>query len=206
MTRKSYREAVLLFAAFLDERGGPTLADDVTRADVEDFIGEQLARWTPATAAVRFRSLQSFWKWAHEALGLEHNPMSGMEPPRVPEKLVPLLTLDQQRRLVHACVGQTFDDARDEALVRLMLETGLRRAEAAGITLDRLDLAQRRVVVTGKGARERVVGFGLNTSKALRRYLRRRRDHYAAKTGGPLAGTQGPAVGRLDQRDRPAPR
>jgi site-specific recombinase XerD len=61
--------------------------------------------------------------------------------------------------------------------MRLLLTTGLRRSECAGIMLDDLDLRGQTVKVMGKGRRERVVHVEDATALALRRYLRARRLH-----------------------------
>jgi site-specific recombinase XerC len=56
----------------------------VKRADVRDFIADQLERWKPATALNRYRSLQAFFKWCVAEGELEANPMVGMKPPQLP--------------------------------------------------------------------------------------------------------------------------
>jgi integrase len=53
---------------------------------------------------------------------------------------VPVLTEDQLRRLLKACDGRDFAARRDSAIIRLLIDTGLRRGECAGILLDDLDL------------------------------------------------------------------
>lgn len=63
------------------------------------------------------------------------------------------------------------------AILRLLLDSGLRRGELAGLTLDDLDLDQQTVRVTGKGSRVRVVPFGKKTARDLDRYIRIRTTH-----------------------------
>ncbi len=48
--------------AFLAEHGMPTTVDGVRREHVEAFIEGQLARWTPSTAASRYRYVQQFFR------------------------------------------------------------------------------------------------------------------------------------------------
>jgi site-specific recombinase XerC len=56
-------------------------------------------------------------------------------------------------RLLKACEGRDFAGRRDTAVILLLLDTGMRRAECAGLTLDDVDLDQRIVWVLGKGRR-----------------------------------------------------
>jgi integrase len=47
-------------------------------------------------------------------------------------------------------------DRRDEAIVRLLLDTGMRRGECAGLTVADVDLDQDVAVVLGKGPTARL--------------------------------------------------
>lgn len=57
-TVQSYAESARRLGAFLDQRGMPSEVDSIRREHVEAFIEDLLANWSPATAAVRYRSLQ----------------------------------------------------------------------------------------------------------------------------------------------------
>jgi site-specific recombinase XerD len=81
---KSYTEAVGLLADFLAARGHPLTVNAVKRADVRDFIADQLDRWKPATALNRSRSLQAFFKWCVAEGELKASPMVAMKPPQLP--------------------------------------------------------------------------------------------------------------------------
>jgi len=50
--------------------------DSLTRADVEDFLGDQLSRHRATTAAGRYRSLQQFCRWAAEEELIEASQMA----------------------------------------------------------------------------------------------------------------------------------
>jgi hypothetical protein len=78
----------------------------VKRADIRDFIADQLDRWKPATALNRYRSLQAFFKWCLAEGELDTSPMVGMKPPQLPDEPPPVLTDDQLRRLLKSCDGR----------------------------------------------------------------------------------------------------
>ena len=77
-----------------------------------------------------------------------------------------MLTDDQLRRLLKACQGRAFADRRDTALLRLLLDTGMRRAEIAGLGVGDVDFDHNVALVLGKGRRPRACPFG---RKAARR-------------------------------------
>src|SRR5580692_5875520 len=62
-TIKSYIEALDLFIAYLVAEGMPTRIDAITRVHVETFLGDQVDRWRPKTAQIRYGNLLQFFKW-----------------------------------------------------------------------------------------------------------------------------------------------
>lgn len=124
--------------------------------------------------------------------------MARMSPPIVPEQPVRVLTDDELRRLFKACDGTEFDQRRDNAILRLFAETGIRRAELAGLTPDDIDLRERYVRVLGKGRRQRFVGFGASTAQAVDRYLRVRARHRCASLPAMWIGHFGAMTGRCE--------
>src|SRR4051812_31540779 len=116
-----------------------------------------------------------------------------MSPPAVPEQSVPLLTDEEISRLLQACKGNDFESRRDTAIIRLLLDSGLRVAELIGIKLQHLDFEQDVALVMGKGRRQRAAPFGNRTGEALRRYIRTRAKHpLATSTDALWLGRKGP--------------
>src|SRR5258708_35739154 len=106
--------------------------------------------------------------------------MVRMKGPTVDVIAPTVLTDDEQRCLLDACRGSSFEDRRDAAILRLMLDTGLRRGEVAAMTLEELDLQGQAVRLVGKGGRPGVVFFGVRTARDLHRYLRTQPRHRLA--------------------------
>lgn len=176
-TVQTYVESVNRFASFLAEQGMPTDPTLIAREHVEHFIADLLTRHKPATASNRFRALGTFFRWMLEEGEISASPMAKMKPPAVPETPPVVLTADQLNRLLRACSGTTFEDRRDTAFILLFLDTGMRRAELAGLTVDDLDLDLNIAHVMGKGRRPRACPFGKKAARALDRYLRARGRH-----------------------------
>ncbi len=176
-TIATYSKAVEQFDGFLAEPGRRRSRQvaDVRREDVEAFLVERSdAGMRPATLAQRFRSLQQFFKWLAAEGEVDGSPMATMRPPHVPETPAPVLREDELRKLLDTCAGTGFEDRRDSAIIRLFLDTGMRRGELAGLRVDDVDLDQEAAVVMGKGRRPRACPFGHKTGQALDRYLRLR--------------------------------
>jgi site-specific recombinase XerD len=203
-TIQSYVETVEQFAAWA-EIDDPTT---VTRADIDAWIGHLLDTSSPATAALRFRSLKVFFNWLANEEEIPVSPMAKMAAPTVPEKPVPVLSVDAVRALLDTCKGIDFTARRDTAIIRLLYDTGMRRAELAGLRLVDVDDDQDVVWVIGKGSRPRGCPFGARTGQALDRYKRSRSKHPFAHLEALWLGTKGPftAEGVRQMLDRRAVR
>jgi integrase len=118
--------------------------------------------------------------------------MERMTPPHVPEQPVPIVNDDVLAALLATCKGNTFENRRDTAIMRLFVDTGMRASELVNLRVEDVDFEQQLAFVVGKGGRGRACPFGARTADALRRYLRFRLRAAAADTTARLwLGRQG---------------
>jgi integrase len=110
----------------------------------------------------------------------------------VPAQDVPVLSADDQRKLIASCDGTDFESRRDAAIIRLFLDTGMRRAELAGLRIEDLYFDSDVAIVLGNGRRPRACPFGRKTAQALDRYLRARAKHSLADDAALWLGRKGP--------------
>jgi site-specific recombinase XerD len=141
--------------------------------------------------AKHYRSLQQLFRWLVEDGEIGHSPMERMRPPAVPEQPVNILTDDELRALLDAARGNTFENRRDTAKLRMLIDTGMRAGELAGLAVTDLDAEQGVAIVMGKGRRGRAVPYGAKTADALRRYLRARAQHPQAASEALWLGKKG---------------
>jgi site-specific recombinase XerC len=179
-TVQSYLESGTKLVEFIERKGLPREAGAVRREHVEAFVTELLETRAPATAALRYRSLQQLMAWLVDEGEVAESPMAKMRPPRVPDQPVPVIAKDDQRRLMAVCAGKDFDDVRDTAILRVFLSTGARLAEVAGLQVHDVDLDDAVAKVLGKGRRVRGLPLTPKAVKALDRYERARRRHPGA--------------------------
>jgi integrase len=131
----------------------------------------------PGTVKIRYRGLHRFCSWLVEEGELPANPMATLSPPTLKMKPVPVISDDELATLLKACNGREFADRRDEALIRLLLDCGVRISEACGLRVDDLDLDQGMAIVKGKGNKVRPIYFSARTARPLDRYVRMRTQH-----------------------------
>ena len=169
----------------------PTTLEAATRADLEAFMAEVLARRAPSTAATYYKVLKVLYAWLLDEQEIDTDPMARMKPPTVPAKPVPIVPADGLKRLFAACAGPGFEARRDTALIMLLLDTGARRAEMVGLKLADVDLDLDVLLVLGKGRRERTLPFGRKAGEALDRYLRAWARHKDAELSWLWLGLKG---------------
>lgn len=193
-TVNSYLTGVRLFLAWCDTQSVPAV---LNRATVNGFVSQLLEGGAEAsTARSRQLALRRFSAWLVEEGETTTDALLGLKPPKLDVKVTPILTDEQIRALIKACAGREFRDRRDEAIVRLMVESGLRAGEVIGIGTADLDLARGVVVVRrGKGGRGRSVPFGSQTARAIDRYTRARRAHRLADAPALWLGDRGKGLG-----------
>jgi site-specific recombinase XerD len=187
-----YCNAVSNLASYLVDEG---VTREPTRDDINKWMERELGRHAASTARRDYRGVQQFFKWAVDEEEVKRNPMERTKAPVVIEQPSVVLTDEQLGDIVRACEGKRFQDRRDMAIVRLLFDTGMRREECASIRLEKLDLDQNLVRVTGKGRRERDCPFGRRTALALDRYLRARNDRQEKNDSHLWLGIRGPLTG-----------
>lgn len=184
----TYTESARLFARHHD---GETIRS-ITSDSIRDWLLDLRERGrSESTLSNRYRGLRAFLNWAAAEELIEENPILGVPEPRPPERPVQTLTIEQLQSILRTC-DRTFEGTRDEALIRLLVDTGMRRSECATLTVEALDFEHDTATVLAKGNRIRVCPFGPRTAKQLRRYLRARLDHSYAERPELWVGRRGP--------------
>ena len=190
-TLKAYGDGVRYFLDWCERHE----ATPLSRASLRGWVSALLdGGAAAATARARQLAVRRFSAWLAEEGEIGTDPFLGVKAPKLDQQVVEPLTDEQLRALLKACQppkGATPAEAlrhrRDEAILRLMLETGARAGEVVALTLDDLDLvAGTATIRRGKGGKGRVVPVGPQAAQAIDRYLRLRRHHRLAATSADL--------------------
>jgi len=199
-TIKSYTDGVRLFLAWCEREGtGPAL----DRHTVNTWIASLLDGGAEAaTARSRQLAVRRFSAWLAEEGEIPADQLAHMSPPKLDAKHVPVLSDDQLRAMLAACKGPRMMDKRDEAIIRLMTETGARAGEVLALEVGDVNLmAGTAVIHRGKGGKARTVPFGPRTGAAIDRYIRARRHHRLASTPALWLGDRGKGLAYYGLRD-----
>ena len=193
-TVRNYVRAVGYLADSLESRGKDW--DTARQIDCEAWLAGMASRGvTPSYRNQCLAGCKGFFKFLEDELWRDGqvSPMRKMKSARVRARVPSFMPDEVLAWVIAACADEKdrFLRARDEALIRFLLDTGLRRTECAELELDAVNLATRRVRVVGKGGKERHVAFGVRTKMAIQRYLRERKEHPSASSKRLWLGRRG---------------
>lgn len=124
---------------------------------------------SPFTIHQHVRILHAFGSW------LKHNgypnQLSEVQYPKLPKRLIEVLTEEEIGKLFNIYNPETPFGARWQAMVAFFLQSGVRLSELLGLSLDRLELDKYRARIIGKGNKERYVPFGTRAHQTLSLYI-----------------------------------
>lgn len=192
----TYRKGTDQYLDWCEETGAPPLV----RSSIRAWTAHRLDTGT-AAATIKSRQLavRRLTAWLADEGEIDADPFLGLKAPKVDTEFVHPFSDGELKAMIAACAvprGAEADEVlrgrRDEALLRLMMETGLRAGEVLALDLVDVDIAAGTVLVRrGKGGKARLVPFGAHTGQALDRYRRARLKHALASTPTFWLGTRG---------------
>jgi integrase/recombinase XerD len=176
-TAEFYEADLKEFARFLAEKGVREV-EDVSVGSLMEFrnrlLGENRKRFTVyrKDAAVR-----RFLDWVRTSTDaeLDFDPIEPMHQPL--DQRITFLEDDEAAQLLSFPLRDR-DAARDAAVVRLMLDTGVTVSEIRGLLKSDLDLEAAQIQLGGPGSHlaPRALRLPQETVEAVRRYLKMRDD------------------------------
>lgn len=184
LTCEAYDGDLKTFAEFLESRQG--ILTTAAQQDVSAFLEHLRTHSIDSRSAARKLScLRGFYKWMLLDRRMHHDPTVNIESPKawkvLPKSLAePEVAEMLERAAMTAEHPQAQATAlRDRAILELLYAGGLRVSEVTGLGTGDLALDLGRVLVRGKGDKERIVPLGRPAIEAIEEYLRRGRPHLA---------------------------
>jgi len=190
-TVEGYSRDLTLFARWFEQSNGYLLTPErLTPTDAREYKQKSLHvdKASPATINRRLAALRAYVSWALDQGFIEYDPVSAVtsvdEQPVAPK----WLTRQEQARVTRE-VENALNAARsaaaqrqairDQAIVTLLLNTGLRVGELCALDLDDVKISDRTGEVrvrAGKGTKTRTVPLNKQARRALQAWLKVRGD------------------------------
>ena len=147
--------------------------------------------------ARKLASLKTLYHYFYRQERIKNNPSAIVDMPKIYEKPIVKLDVDEIAKLLDVVesgealtdkqkVYHQFTKQRDLALIALLLGTGIRVSECAGLNLEDVDFNHNGLKITRKGGNETIVYFGKEVEELLRAYVKERKEMPCKEIDAPL--------------------
>ena len=139
---------------------------------IREYLAAEKSRGICDNTLEGYREVySSYFNWLHRESLIDRNPVVNLSPIRVPKKKKELYTEVDLEKLKRACGAK-----RDLAIVLFLYATCYRISEVVELNRDQVIISSKKLIVHGKGNKERKVYFDAVTAEALHDYLEERKD------------------------------
>lgn len=143
---------------------------DITVDDVRKLLAQETIKGNSLTQIDNVRRcLSTFFAWLEEEELIRRNPIRKIKKTRSRKVKKEAFTDMEVEMLRNAC-----RDEKDIFLIEFLLSTGVRAFECVNIRLDEIE--ENKVLVHGKGQKDRYVYMNAKAQFALKNYLNERKD------------------------------
>ena len=133
-------------------------------------------KYSKKTIARNISTLKSFFKYLKKEYIIESNPMNLIKTPKIDKKLPKFLNYDDLEKILSIPDTTTFLGKRNALILELLYSTGVRVSELVNIKLNDIDLSEEKILILGKGNKERYVLFGSKAKEKMLDYLKEKTD------------------------------
>lgn len=124
----------------------------------------------PSTLNAQIFCLSKFFTFLLNEGIIQMNPMSRINVTKVPIRLKRVMSQEELEMLRNAC-----KTVRESALIEIGFSTGCRISEVSDASISDIDFENRRMVVIGKGDKQREVYFSVKCRMLLQEYIKTRK-------------------------------
>ncbi len=184
LTCEAYAGDLHTFAELMARREVPL--EKATQQDVIMFLEHLHGLGMDSRSCARkLSSLRGFYKWLLLDGRIQHDPTINVESPKTWKVLPKALAEPEVNELLNRAALSAAHpqaraaDLRDRAILELLYGGGLRVSELTALAVSDIVFDQGRVLVRGKGDKERIVPLGRAALETMEAYLREGRPHLA---------------------------
>ena len=202
---RDLRQAAIFFGEDTDIRALDTLSviSWVRSLSSQRITGRSIGR--------KLSALRGLFQEALNQRLIESNPATNVRAPKAGKHLPNALSPDAMQRLLDSPIDPNDIEAiRDQAIYELLYSSGLRLAEALGLTVSDVHGIPEELRILGKGNKERIVPVGKKARDALSQWMEQRSEWDRAQTDRLFITKKGQSVSprtiqrRLDLRAKAA--
>ena len=164
---KSYKRHLAMFCQYMQKD-----IETITSMDIRMYMAARAKTGIKnSTMATIISSLKSFFSWLEDEEYIQRSPMRKIKTVKTDKYVRKSLTAEELELIRDACHTE-----RERALVEVFYSTGSRLDEIQKLNKDDIDWSTGKVLVFGKGRKERHVYLNAKAKVFLWKYLNIRTD------------------------------
>lgn len=193
-TVEAYRDDLREFCGFLGWEPEDFDPEQVAEDDVKTWMLDLLEehKQSPRSVKRKLSALRSFYKFLLRQGKVSKDITARVIPPKA-DKPLPVFFREEEMRaaLAHSdndsinrsIVNRSIVNLRDDLIISLLYQTGMRQAELLGLTDADFDLTQGQVRIFGKRRKERIVPIGDKLIAQIKEYMEAREEEVRGLEG-----------------------
>jgi len=157
-TQKAYEADLVQYKDYLELQYESSLdkaTDVMIRSWMMFLIGDSCTR---RSLNRKLSSLRQFYKYAVRNDLLENNPMLRVVSMKTDKKIPSFLSESEMTFLLETVeYPDDYEGRRDQAILQMFYNTGMRLSELIALKVDDIDFSQKHIKVFGKRSKERII-------------------------------------------------
>lgn len=169
-TLNSYINDLFYFYLFVKKDLDKVIYEDVS--DYLEYLKLNGNKKKNTSIKRMISSLKSFYKFLYRNnyIKKENNPMVRVSAPKIEKRLPHFLYYNDLLEIIRES-SKDKDGIRDQLIIEMLYATGVRVSELVNIKIKDIDFDNRRIIVQGKGNKERIVYYGEYAEEVLKEYM-----------------------------------
>jgi len=146
---------------------------NITEKDIREYLEYLNIKKEKSTSVRRkISTFKTFYKFLYQNdyIDKKDYPLSRIVFPKVEKRLPKFIYYNDLLEII--CESSNGKDGiRDKLIIEMLYATGVRVSELVNIKINDIDFNNRRIIINGKGNKERIVYFGEYAEDCLKIYL-----------------------------------
>lgn len=173
-TIENYKDDLKHFYNFLKDQNIKNVDYSLIRKYLNELYDEN---YSSKSICRHISTLRSYFKYLNKEEIINNNPMTLISNPKLDKKLPSYLNYSELETLLSIPNQNNFLGIRNALILELLYSTGVRVSELVNIKISDIDFNNKKIIVLGKGNKERMVLFGSITYDLLIKYLSKRNSN-----------------------------
>ena len=147
--------------------------------DVRDWLMVQMEKNSPATVRKKHAALSAWITYLRKNRYLARDIMASVSIPQQPTRQPIFFRESEVEHIYDDIYPPTYEGALAKLVLRMLYETGMRRSELAGLTVEDVSLDKLSIKVLGKGNKMRIIPIENELAHNISQYLALRDEKMA---------------------------